>query len=96
MTCGKAGTTTIKAYTHDHSEVVGSYELTVVEYIPVENVEVNLLKSQERRKKEVTASITENKNKTAQKETETTTNKNTKVYKTIKPKQEQQKNRCRA
>ena len=37
-------------------------------------------------KKEVTASITENKNKTAQKETETTTNKNTKVYKTIKPK----------
>ena len=40
VTCGKAGTTTIKAYTHDHSEVVGSYELTVVEYIPVENVEV--------------------------------------------------------
>lgn len=37
-------------------------------------------------KKEVTASITENKNNTAQKETETTTNKNTKVYKTIKPK----------
>ena len=30
-------------------------------------------------KKEVTASITENKNNTAQKETETTTNKNTKV-----------------
>ncbi len=40
VTCGKAGTTTIKAYTHDHSEVVGSYELTVMEYIPVENIEV--------------------------------------------------------
>ena len=40
-TCLKAGTTTITAYTHDHSGVVGSYELTVVEYIPVENVEIS-------------------------------------------------------
>ena len=41
VTCESRGTTTIKAYTHDHSEVVGLYELTVVEYnLPVENVEV--------------------------------------------------------
>lgn len=40
VTCQKAGTATITAYTHDHSGVCGSYELTVVEYIPVENVEI--------------------------------------------------------
>lgn len=40
VTCLKAGTVTIKAYTHDYSNVVGSYDLTIVEYIPVENVEI--------------------------------------------------------
>lgn len=40
VTCKKAGTAKIMAYTNDHSKVVGSYELTVVEYIPVENVEI--------------------------------------------------------
>lgn len=55
-----------------------NYYFSIVVILPAE-------KSREA-KKEVTASITENKNNTAQKETETTTNKNTKVYKTIKPK----------
>ena len=41
VTCLKAGTTKITAYTHDHSNLFGSYELTVVEYIPVENVEIS-------------------------------------------------------
>lgn len=40
VTCLKAGTTKILAYTHDHSKVFGSYDLTVVKYIPVENVEI--------------------------------------------------------
>lgn len=40
VTCQKAGTAKIMAYTHDHSKVYGSYELTVEKYIPVENVEI--------------------------------------------------------
>lgn len=40
VTCKKAGTAKIMAYTNDHSKVFGSYELTVVKYIPVENVEI--------------------------------------------------------
>ena len=40
VTCQKAGTAKILAYTHDYSKVFGSYDLTVVKYIPVENVEI--------------------------------------------------------
>lgn len=40
VTCLKEGTVKIMAYTNDHSNVYGSYELTVVKYIPVENVEI--------------------------------------------------------
>lgn len=40
VTCLKAGTAKIFAFTNDHSRVSGSYDLTVVEYIPVENVEI--------------------------------------------------------
>jgi len=40
VTCLKAGTAKILAYTHDYSKVFGSYDLTVVKYIPVENVEI--------------------------------------------------------
>lgn len=40
VTCLKSGDVTFTASTHDHSNVVGTYKLTIKKYIPVEDVTI--------------------------------------------------------